>query len=190
VANPAARSGRVRVKMSMYMWTYWSSTWIVRSGETGTALWRRRCVMPPHCRRWTSRKRMLRSLNLLLCSLHLQQSVIDILRHFRREYRARIQRLGYWLLPRPQQTFHRLSRVWIHDKVGIHECFVHIAAEINRIGCADILDDGVKHIQSWELKLWSSLPKSVSHLVEWTSGGRRKEIQWACWYILWSLVEI
>jgi hypothetical protein len=146
VASPAAWSGRTRVKISMYMWTYWSSTRIVGGGKAGNVLGRRRCIMPPHCRRWTSRKRMLRSLNLLLCSLHLQQSVINILRHFRRKHRTRIQRLRYRLLPRPQQTFHRLSRVWIHDKVGVHECFVHVAAEIDRIGCAHILDDGVKHI--------------------------------------------
>jgi hypothetical protein len=104
---------------------------------------RRRWIPSPSYveRRRTRWKRMLRSLDLLLSSTKLSQCVLDVLCHVGLEHRARVHGLGHRHLPRLQQAFHILSGALVHDKIGIHEGSVEVAANVNGVWGADIFDN-------------------------------------------------
>ena len=82
------------------------------------------------------------ALNLLLDGRsHLRQGVLDVPGHICWKDRARIHGFRHWLLPRLQQAFHSFSGVLIHDEIGAHEGLVHVAAEVDGVWGANVLDD-------------------------------------------------
>jgi hypothetical protein len=116
---------------------------------------------------------MLWTLDLLLNStLHLSKSVFNISGHIRRKYRAWVHRLWHGLLPRSQQAFHSLSGVLVHYEIGVHERLVHVASKIDSIRGANVLDNGVKHIESWKLEFGTGL-SHISHLQGGKLGGKQ-----------------
>ena len=57
----------------------------------------------------------------------------------------------------------------IHSYVGIHECAIEIATKIDRIRGANILDNGIEHVERGKFPLGSGLAQLESvfrrHLV-------------------------
>lgn len=57
-----------------------------------------------------------------------------------------VHRVGYGLLPCPQQAFHSLACALVHDQVGVHERSIHVATKVDGVRGADILDDRIEHV--------------------------------------------
>jgi hypothetical protein len=102
---------------------------------------------------------------LLLSCTEFSQCILDVLCHVGLKHRARVHRLGHRHFPCPQQAFHVLARVLIHDEVCVHEGSVKIATDIDGIRSTDVLDNGIKDIKGWKLPFGASL-YHVSH--QWT----------------------
>ena len=49
----------------------------------------------------------------------------------------------------------------VHDEISIHECSVQVATDVHSIWGADILDDGIKHIEGGKLPFRASLCQLV-----------------------------
>jgi hypothetical protein len=92
---------------------------------------------------------MLRPLDLLLggdCA-DLGESSLDVLCHIGREDGARVHGLGHRLLPRAEQALHGFAGTLLHDEIGIHKGTVQVAAKVDGVGGADILDNGVEYVE-------------------------------------------
>jgi len=100
---------------------------------------------------------MLRTVKLLLLNrrAHLCEGVFDVACDICWKDGARVHGLRHWHLPGPQQAFHSLSGVLIHDEICIHESLVHIATKIDSVWGPNILDDGIEYVQSRQLKFGS-----------------------------------
>lgn len=101
---------------------------------------------------------------------YLVDSILNIASDVCWKDRPSIHRLSHWLLPRPQQTFQCLTSTLIHNKIGIHECAIKIAAQVYSVWGANILNDGIEDIERRELPLWTCL-LPVSHLYDWVKAG-------------------
>lgn len=84
--------------------------------------------------------------NLLLSCAEFSQCILDVLCHVGLKHRARVHRLGHRHLPRPQQAFHVLACVLIHDKIGVHEGSVEVATNVDGVWRANILNNRIKDV--------------------------------------------
>jgi hypothetical protein len=105
--------------------------------------------------------RLSLGLGLQSDSTNFDEGILNVTGYLRLEDWAGIHRFRYRLLPRLQQAIHCSAVSRVHDHVRIHEGAIEVAAEINRIGSADVLDYGIEHVESWEFPLRASLSKLV-----------------------------
>lgn len=99
--------------------------------------------------------------NLLLSCAELSQCILNILRHVGLEYRTWVHGLGHRHLPCLQKAFHVLASVLVHDEIGVHEGSIKVAADVDSVWGADILDNRIKNIEGWEFPFRACLHMSV-----------------------------
>ena len=67
----------------------------------------------------------------------------------------------------------------VHDEIRIHESSVQVATDVHSIWGADILDDGIKHIEGGQLPFRASLCQLVTSTGNIT-GCKMREISYHC----------
>lgn len=142
------------------------STWIRRLVERGPGIggsWRGPIARHSRSRATTAH---LGAHLLLLCVQsrrpRLQKSVLDGPHNIWRKDGCCVDGSRHRLLPRLQHFLELLSSPLIDRGVHIHERLVEVFTKIQRVGRADILDDGVQQIGSWQLSLGRRLLQVVS----------------------------
>ena len=90
--------------------------------------------------------RLHRWLPLDVHCLDLIECIFDGAGLLVRKYRLSIERSGYGLFPGSEQTLHGSPSLWIDESVGVEEGGAEVAAEIDCVGRADILDDTIEYV--------------------------------------------
>lgn len=96
---------------------------------------------------------------LLLYSMRTRfnQSVLNRSCCFHREHRPSVQRPRYRLFPSLQHLIQFLAYLAIDQAICIHKRLVEVATEEERVRRPNVLDDGIEHVQGWELTIRRSL---------------------------------
>lgn len=120
---------------------------------TSHSRWRRGFAVGRHPRSRPSRELSLRH-HSRLCP---HQGVFYRTDQVGREDGSRVHRSRNRLLPRLEHLFHPLACGIVDDRVGFHEGFKEVSAEIQRIWRANILHDRVEDVECGQFLAWSRL---------------------------------
>lgn len=111
----------------------------------------RRCRCGPIC---TLRLSVWRSLTLQSGSLRFEERILNRPHSIGRKYRPRIYRSRHALFPRLQHAFHVSPSITVNEGVGIHEYAVEIAAKVDCVRRANVLDYAIEHEEGREFSAW------------------------------------